>query len=200
MTIQFTRWSWASWLLKGLGQRWLYHTAHHRLFLRGLGNSVKSHLKIGYPTSDGSSAHHHFTIFFLPWIPFWTKQKAKPPANRLAQSKNLKRFAVQRRHTHTHLDMYIYIQYPMVCIYDYLCMCIVYRVCGISYRYINKCWTSNVFTVKRLKALMNLANLIATNQSTCRAGSPDFSSLLFGTKPISGRVWSLAGPPRVCWD
>ena len=53
----------------------------------------------------------------------------------------------------------------------------VYRVCGISYRYINRCWTSNVFTVKRLKAVMNLANFIATNQSTCRAGSPDFSSL-----------------------
>ena len=117
MTIQFTRWSWASWLLKGLGQRWLYHTAHHRLFLRGLGNSVKSHLKIGYPTSDGSSAHHHFTIFFLPWIPFWTKQKAKPPANRLAQSKNLKRFAVQRRHTHTHLDMYIYIYNIQWCVF-----------------------------------------------------------------------------------
>ena len=34
-----------------------------------------------------------------------------------------------------------------------------------------------LFTVERLKAVINLANVIATNQSTCRAASPDFSSL-----------------------
>jgi hypothetical protein len=59
-----------------------------------------------FSSSSSSSyvhtAHHHFTTFFLPWIPFWTKQIEPSPLQIASQSPKMSRGLQFSEATPTH--------------------------------------------------------------------------------------------------
>ena len=126
MTIQFTRWSWASWLLKGLGQRWLYHTAHHRLFLRGLGElcQISSENRVSniWWFISSSSFYHIFSAVDT----FLDQTESQAPCKSPRTVKKSQEVCSSAK-THPHTLRYVYIYTISNGVYLWLLMH-VYRV------------------------------------------------------------------------